>query len=102
MQHPDQQLPLLYRQQELQGSGEAVVRGRDQPRETDGSLHGRTVNRVGRETLKSTLTGVVTETDIDLIEPYRSQVYKTIITNPHSRFRISGQPHQNRPNQLTI
>ena len=37
MQHPDQQLPLLYRQQELQGGGEAVVRGRDQPRETDGS-----------------------------------------------------------------
>ena len=37
MQHPDQQLPLLYRQQELQGGGEAVVRGRDQPREIDGS-----------------------------------------------------------------
>ena len=35
------------------------------------ALHGRTVNRVGRETLKSALTGVVTETDIDLIEQYR-------------------------------
>ena len=33
--------------------------------------YGRTVNRVGRETLKSALTGVVTETDIDLIEQYR-------------------------------
>ena len=66
------------------------------------ALHGRTVNRIGRETLKSALTGVVTETDIDLIEQYHPQVYKTIITNPHSRFRISGPPHQNHSNQLTI
>ena len=38
------------------------------------ALHGRTVNRVGRETLKSALTGVVTETDIDLIEQYRQEI----------------------------
>lgn len=30
-------------------------------------LHGRTINRHGKETLKKALTGVVTETDIDII-----------------------------------
>ena len=38
------------------------------------AIHGRTVNRVGKDTLKSALTGVVTETDIDLIRQYREEI----------------------------
>ena len=37
-------------------------------------IHGRTVKRVGKETLKSALTGVVTETDIDLNRQYREEI----------------------------
>lgn len=38
------------------------------------AIHARTVNRVGKETLISALTGVVTETDIDLIRQYREEI----------------------------
>lgn len=38
------------------------------------AIHGRTVNRVGKETLKSALTGVVTETDMDLIRQYMEEI----------------------------
>ena len=38
------------------------------------AIHGRTVNRVGKDTLKSALTGVVTETDIALIRQYREEI----------------------------
>ena len=38
------------------------------------AIHGRTVKRVGKETLKSALAGVVTETDIDLIRQYREEI----------------------------
>lgn len=37
-------------------------------------IHGRTVKRVGKETLTSALTGVVTETDIDLVRQYREEI----------------------------
>lgn len=38
------------------------------------AIHGRTVKRVGEELLTSSLTGVVTETDIDLIRQYREEI----------------------------
>ena len=38
------------------------------------AMYGRTVNPVGKDTLKSALTGVVTETDIDLIRQYREEI----------------------------
>lgn len=37
-------------------------------------IHGRTVNRVGREVIISALTGVVSEVDIDLIRQYREEI----------------------------
>ena len=39
-----------------------------------GAIHRRTVNRIGEVTLKSALSGVVTETDIDLIRQYREEI----------------------------
>lgn len=38
------------------------------------AVHGRTVNRIGKKTLLASLTGVVTETDIDLIRQYREEI----------------------------
>ena len=37
-------------------------------------IHGRTVKRVGKNILLSALTGVVTETDIDLVRQYREGI----------------------------
>ena len=38
------------------------------------AIHGRTVNRVGKEVIIASLTGVVSEVDIDLIRQYREEI----------------------------
>jgi transposase len=38
------------------------------------AIHGRTVNRVGKEVITAALTGVVNEVDIDLIRQYREEI----------------------------
>ena len=38
------------------------------------AIHGRTVNRVGKEVITAALTGVVSEVDIDLIRQYREEI----------------------------
>ena len=38
------------------------------------AIHGRTVNRVGKEVITAALTGVVNEVDIDLIRLYREEI----------------------------
>ena len=42
-----------------------------------GVIHGRTVNRVGKDVIVASLTGVVTEVDIDLIRQYREEIETT-------------------------
>lgn len=37
-------------------------------------IHGRTVNRVGKDTIIAALTGVISETDIDLIRQYLQEI----------------------------
>lgn len=37
-------------------------------------IHGRTVNRVGKETIIASLTGVISEVDIDLIRQYLEEI----------------------------
>jgi len=37
-------------------------------------IHGRTVNRVGKDTIIASLTGVISEVDIDLIRQYREEI----------------------------
>lgn len=39
-----------------------------------GVIHGRTVNRVGKETIIASLTGVISEVDIDLIRQYLEEI----------------------------
>ena len=38
------------------------------------TIHGRTVNRVGKDVIIASLTGVVSEVDIDLIRQYREEI----------------------------
>lgn len=38
------------------------------------AIHGRTVNRVGKEVITAALTGVVNEVDIELIRQYREEI----------------------------
>lgn len=38
------------------------------------AIHGRTVNRVGKEVILAALTGVVSEIDVDLIRQYREEI----------------------------
>ena len=38
------------------------------------AIHGRTVNRVGKDVIIASLTGVVSEVDIDLIRQYREEI----------------------------
>lgn len=37
-------------------------------------IHGRTINRVGKETITASLTGVISEVDIDLIRQYLEEI----------------------------
>lgn len=37
-------------------------------------IHGRTVNRVGKDTIVASLSGVVSETDVELIHQYREEI----------------------------
>lgn len=38
------------------------------------AIHGRTVNRVGKKTITDSLTGVISEADIDMIRQYREEI----------------------------
>ncbi len=51
-----------------------ISEGRTSPDELVKVIHGRTVNRHGRETIVGALTGVISETDIDVIRQLREEV----------------------------
>ena len=51
-----------------------ISEGRTSPNELVKVIHGRTVNRHGRETIVGALTGVISETDIDIIRQLREEV----------------------------
>lgn len=46
------------------------------------AIHGRTVNRVGKDVIRAALTGVVNEVDIDLIRQYREEL---LIDDKHQK-----------------
>ncbi len=51
-----------------------ISEGRTSPDELVKVIHSRTVNRHGRETIVGALTGVISETDIDVIRQLREEV----------------------------
>lgn len=53
---------------------EKISEGVTDPKALTGLIHGRTINRVGKEVITASLTGVVTQTDIDVIKQIREEV----------------------------
>ena len=53
---------------------EKISDGITDPKVLTGLIHGRTTNRVGQEVITASLTGVITQTDIDVIKQIREEV----------------------------
>lgn len=53
---------------------EKISEGVTDPKVLTGLIHGRIANRVGRDVITASLTGVITQTDIDVIRQMREEV----------------------------
>ena len=53
---------------------ENISEGITDPKVLTGLIHGRTLNRVGKDVITASLTGVMTQTDIDVIRQIRDEV----------------------------
>ena len=53
---------------------EKISEGITDPKVLTGLIHGRTLNRVGKDVITASLTGVITQTDIDVIRQIRDEV----------------------------
>ena len=53
---------------------EKISEGITDPKVLVGLIHGRTINRVGADVITASLTGVITQTDIDVIGQMREEV----------------------------
>ena len=53
---------------------EKISEGITDPKVLVGLIHGRTINRVGTDVITASLTGVITQTDIDVIGQMREEV----------------------------
>lgn len=51
-----------------------VSEGVTDPRRLATVIHGRTINRVGKETITASLTGIISEVDIDLVRQYLEEI----------------------------
>lgn len=51
-----------------------ISEGVTDPKQLATVIHGRTINRVGKETITASLTGVISEVDIDLIRQYLEEI----------------------------
>jgi len=51
-----------------------IAEGITDPEELIKAIHGRTINRVGRDVVLGALTGVITEADIDMVRQLRDEV----------------------------
>ena len=53
---------------------EKIAEGTTEPKVLAGLIHGRIMNRVGKDVITAALTGVITQTDIDVIRQIRDEV----------------------------
>ena len=53
---------------------EKIAEGTTDPKVLTGLIHGRIMNRIGKEVITASLTGVITQTDIDVIRQMREEI----------------------------
>lgn len=76
-----------------------ITEGETDPEKLAGVIHGRTTNRVGRETIVAALTGVITQTDIDVMRQLRDEVDLAQGHKDECQSRMSGICRQYFPEQ---
>ncbi len=77
-----------------------ITEGETSPEKLATVIHGRTVNRVGRDTIVAALTGVITQTDIDMMRQLREEVDLAQKHKDECQSRMDAICQQYFPEQL--
>ena len=77
-----------------------ISEGVRDPAELTKVIHGRTVNRVGKDIIQASLTGVISETDIDIIRQLREEVELAEKHKDECQSRMDGICQQYFPEQM--
>ncbi len=77
-----------------------ITEGETSPEKLATVIHGRTVKRVGRDTIVAALTGVITQTDIDMMRQLREEVDLAQKHKDECQSRMDAICQQYFPEQL--
>jgi len=77
-----------------------ITEGETSPEKLAAVIHTRTVNRVGKETIVAALTGVITQTDIDMMKQLREEVDLAQKHKDECQSRMDAICRQYFPDQL--
>ena len=77
-----------------------IAGGETSPEKLAEAVHGRTVNRVGKETIIASLSGVITQTDIDIMSQYLAEVELAQSHRDACQSKMEGICQQYFPEQL--
>lgn len=77
-----------------------ISEGETSPEKLAAVIHGRTVNRVGKDTVIAALTGVITQTDIDMMKQLREEVDLAQKHKDECQSRMDAICRQYFPDQL--
>ncbi len=77
-----------------------ITEGETSPEKLAAVIHTRTVNRVGKDTIIAALTGVITQTDIDMMKQLREEVDLAQKHKDECQSRMDAICRQYFPDQL--
>jgi len=77
-----------------------ITEGETSPEKLAAVIHTRTVNRVGKDTIVAALTGVITQTDIDMMKQLREEVDLAQKHKDECQSRMDAICRQYFPDQL--
>lgn len=77
-----------------------ISEGTRDPAELARVIHGRTVNRVGKDVILASLTGVISDTDIDVIRQLREEIELAKMHKAECQSKMDAICQQYFPNQL--
>lgn len=77
-----------------------ISEGTRDPAELARVIHGRTVNRVGKDVILASLTGVISDTDIDVIRQLREEIELAKMHKAECQSKMDAICLQYFPNQL--